>query len=168
MPRHTPASASLGHFSTAPVGQTISGNSLARYAEPLDQRAALLAMRVEGGMRIAVAREETLEAREIGVAGNPTSTEPTASASISPTRRRMSARITTSPISAEPMIRRPEMGAVERRRGAALRAGEAGGQRGAAGKLADLAGEFANPHRGDRPLMAEPVAAAHVDASRQG
>jgi hypothetical protein len=58
---------------------------------------------------------------------------------------------------------RAQMRGVEGQRGAPLWTGSAGGQRGASGKLAELAGDLAEAVDGDRHLVIEPVSADDLD-----
>ena len=98
-----------------------------------------------------------------GEPGRPISSEPTPPSWISATRRRMKARMTISPSSAEPItsarICAASNGSAVQPSGPGLRRR----QRAAAGKLADLAGKLALGEQDDRGLPMQAVAAHDLD-----
>jgi hypothetical protein len=137
-------------------------------AEALDDRAAALVGRcVEHGVGVAVAGEKALQAHELGVAR-------------AADQHRAGAALLDQPDAAQDEgahdhladfrradHERAQMGGIEREGGATLRAGAARGQGGAAGELAELAGDVAGAVGGDRDLPVEPVAADHLDGARE-
>ena len=118
------------------VGRTPSRSSSSRPSSSL---------RIEHRMGIAVAREEALQAHQIGIVGRgrPAPIRHR-SASISPTRRRMKARMIDLAEFGRADQQRAQMCAASNgKASAAVGAGAAVGERGAAAELADLARDLA-------------------------
>ena len=114
---------------------------IGQHAEALDHGAPIgVVGSVEHRAGIAVAARKPCSRVRSGVPGTSTSTDPTPPSSSSPIRRRMNARIMILADLGRTDHQGAHMRRVERQRGAAFRAGAAGGKRLAPGELADLAG----------------------------
>ena len=167
MPRQMPASASVGRFSTVPFGQTISGSSSAETpARSTTARPSASSAGIEHRVGIAVAAEKALQAARVRAcpACRP-ARSPTPPSSISPTRRRMKARIMISPTSAEPIIRARTCAASN---GSAVQPSGPARPEASVPRPASWLTSPENwpaPMRGDRRLVIEAVAAARRRSS---
>jgi hypothetical protein len=132
-----------------------------------DGAAALVGRSIQYGVGIAVAGEKTLQPHEVRRArsadqhraGTTLLNEPDAAQDEGAHEHLADLRRADH--------ERAEMGGIEGQSGATLWAGPARGQRGAAGKLAELAGDVTGAVGGDSDLLVEPVPAHHLDGARE-